>query len=627
MSDSSKAVFLSYASQDAEAAKRICEALRAAGVEVWFDQSELVGGDAWDQKIRKQIRECALLIPVISAATQARTEGYFRLEWRLADQRTHLMAKGRPFLLPVVIDETRDSDAQAPDSFTEVQWTRLPGGETSALFCARVKKLLGRGIAEVADPGPKPTSARPATLEPSRSRTWLGAGFLVVTVIAALAIWQPWRRSTSTSSMVTVPSAGSAEIARVKSRLVPDRWQQGDYDAIAPTIDRLILANPEDPDAWALRSIINSLQVLRILDPGTKPLEEGKTAAERALRLAPESPFANLALGLHLVAMVSRGGDPQACRGPIDRAVAELPPDALTRYAELISLWLSYDFDGTERSAQAWLAVEPRASFPMWVLGQKGVTTRRWAEAEKWAGLAAPDENLTGIRALSSLVDVDFYLRADLPASHEALNRLPTQARSVSRVAHWWWMLAMAEKRWDDALQGLAQLPDPFLFDTSYNGPKALLAGLAHKGAGRAEAAESQFLEAERLLKDRLATDSDNEALRAALALTLASAGRPVDAKRELALVEPLVKGRAPNVYRGRLVVSIAQTYGALGDYPNMAIWLRKLFAEPSTTPLTPASLRIDPRFNAAISAPEIQALMKEFSHLDVQTAKAANAR
>ena len=45
---SPKAVFLSYASQDAEAAKRICEALRSAGIEVCFDQSELRGGDAWD---------------------------------------------------------------------------------------------------------------------------------------------------------------------------------------------------------------------------------------------------------------------------------------------------------------------------------------------------------------------------------------------------------------------------------------------------------------------------------------------------------------------------------------------------------------------------------------------------
>jgi hypothetical protein len=104
MSDSGKAVFLSYASQDAEAAKRICDALRAAGVEVWFDQNELVGGDAWDAKIRKQIRECALFVPIISANTQARLEGYFRIEWKLAAQRTHAMAAARAFLLPVVID-------------------------------------------------------------------------------------------------------------------------------------------------------------------------------------------------------------------------------------------------------------------------------------------------------------------------------------------------------------------------------------------------------------------------------------------------------------------------------------------------------------------------------------------
>ena len=51
----SHAVFLSYASEDAEAAQGICEALRAAGIEVWFDQSELRGGDVWDQKIRRQI--------------------------------------------------------------------------------------------------------------------------------------------------------------------------------------------------------------------------------------------------------------------------------------------------------------------------------------------------------------------------------------------------------------------------------------------------------------------------------------------------------------------------------------------------------------------------------------------
>ena len=60
MSDERKAVFLSYGSQDAEAAERICESLRQAGVEVWFDKNELVAGNAWDQKIRRQIKKRVL---------------------------------------------------------------------------------------------------------------------------------------------------------------------------------------------------------------------------------------------------------------------------------------------------------------------------------------------------------------------------------------------------------------------------------------------------------------------------------------------------------------------------------------------------------------------------------------
>ena len=107
--------------------RAICDALRAAGVEVWFDQNELVGGDAWDAKIRRQISECALFVPVVSANTQARLEGYFRLEWKLAAQRTHMMAEERAFLLPVVIDDTRDSDAKVPAEFKAVQWTRQIG--------------------------------------------------------------------------------------------------------------------------------------------------------------------------------------------------------------------------------------------------------------------------------------------------------------------------------------------------------------------------------------------------------------------------------------------------------------------------------------------------------------------
>jgi tetratricopeptide (TPR) repeat protein/TolB-like protein len=142
VTESNRAVFLSYAKQDADAAARICESLRAAGIEVWFDQSELRGGDAWDAAIRRQIKSCALLIPVISANTQGRAEGYFRLEWKLAVDRSHLMSQDRAFLIPVVIDQTSEADERVPDKFREVQWTRLPGGETSPAFVARIAGLL-----------------------------------------------------------------------------------------------------------------------------------------------------------------------------------------------------------------------------------------------------------------------------------------------------------------------------------------------------------------------------------------------------------------------------------------------------------------------------------------------------
>ena len=136
------AVFLSYASQDAQAASRICSALRAGGIEVWLDQSELRGGDAWDRQIREHIHDCRLFIALISAHTEARDEGYFRREWKLAVDRTHDMSEKKAFLLPVVIDTTLERGAAVPEKFHEVQWTRLPGGETSPEFVARIRRLL-----------------------------------------------------------------------------------------------------------------------------------------------------------------------------------------------------------------------------------------------------------------------------------------------------------------------------------------------------------------------------------------------------------------------------------------------------------------------------------------------------
>jgi TolB-like protein len=148
-------VFLSYASADREAARVLKDALPGLGLEVWYDESDLGGGEAWDQKIRRQIRECDYFMPLISAQTEARHEGYFRREWRLAVERTLDMADDHAFLLPVVLDDTSQTGARVPEKFLSIQWVRVPGGQSNAALQALCRRLVsGEPVAEPRGPSP-----------------------------------------------------------------------------------------------------------------------------------------------------------------------------------------------------------------------------------------------------------------------------------------------------------------------------------------------------------------------------------------------------------------------------------------------------------------------------------------
>jgi TolB-like protein/Tfp pilus assembly protein PilF len=203
------ALFLSYASGDGVAAERIAEALRAAGIEVWFDKSALRGGDAWDRQIRRQIKDCALFVPVISANSQARSEGYFRLEWTLADHRTQLMGKNRTFVVPVCIDDTGERDADVPDSFLTVQWTRVPGGEISPAFIERVRHLLSPTAPAVHSPTPTANlSAAPAPLRRGARRLWMIAA-PVAALLLMSTLWfvtSRFNRSTPETARFSPPA-------------------------------------------------------------------------------------------------------------------------------------------------------------------------------------------------------------------------------------------------------------------------------------------------------------------------------------------------------------------------------------------------------------------------------------
>jgi dienelactone hydrolase len=265
----SRGVFLSYASQDATAAQRIADALRQAGIEVWLDQSELRGGEAWDASIRRQIKACRLFVALISANTQAREEGYFRREWNLAVGRTLDMADDTAFLLPVVIDATRDADARVPEKFREVQWTRLPGGDTSPSFVERARALVGAAVAPAAVTSaasapqgegifrgplaPSPAPARPAIGRKARLGI-LKFAIPALLVLAAAAVLIPRWRDTEHARNVLLP-----QVEELTSKMF--RSNRTIFDK-AVEVERLLPNDPTLAKLWPLIATTVSIDTL-----------------------------------------------------------------------------------------------------------------------------------------------------------------------------------------------------------------------------------------------------------------------------------------------------------------------------------------------------------------------------
>jgi hypothetical protein len=136
------AFFVSYARDNLDAAKQLVEALRAAGLEVWLDLGKLQAGDAWDLKIRLNIKTCSFFIALISRETDARQEGYFRREWAMAADRALYFADDVPFLLPVIIDDSRSATARVPERFRAAHWTTLRGGQATPEFVEHLRQLV-----------------------------------------------------------------------------------------------------------------------------------------------------------------------------------------------------------------------------------------------------------------------------------------------------------------------------------------------------------------------------------------------------------------------------------------------------------------------------------------------------
>jgi tetratricopeptide (TPR) repeat protein len=556
-----RAVFLSYAREDTAAAQRIADALRSQGVEVWFDQSELRGGDVWDSKIRRQIKECGLFVPVISAHTQSRGEGYFRLEWKLAVERTHLMAEGMTFIAPVVVDETPDTGAIAPAEFLIVQWTRLPGALPTPQFVHQVKSLLETPRIPVG-------TARPATADVGRAlpvrksprRAWALIAVVVAGAVVAFFFLRPFGSKAPPGAPATPVSAARQLEAKAWSIWeLQDDATRDDWSLADQFCQQAVAANPNDADAWAVQSQVSLALIIFGFDTSPGRYEAARTQAERAVRLAPDSNEAQFALANYYRRQnATRDEGVRMLRQLVER----LPND------KRVLRTLASALRGQGRDEESIIYSDRAIALP----GGDPIAMFGKDEALRYLGRNDEGENVIDqvlavhptpagfLRKLYYVVGI----HGNLDEARDLLGRIPEPVLSEEWGAYWASHIWLWRREPEKAIAVLNSLPKNYIEKGNYNGPKAYFTGLARQMSGSVDAARSDWQAALQVVEERLRAQPNSAELLGWKALLLARLGERAEGEEALRIFVQMVStgggdSRVVNpLYAGRVLLTMA---------------------------------------------------------------------
>lgn len=611
------AVFLSYAHEDATAAQRIVTALRAAGIEVWFDQSELRGGDTWDRKIKTQIRECALFLPVISAHTNARAEGYFRLEWLLAVERSRLMADDAAFLVPVVIDATTDAGARVPDKFRDVQWTRLRDGETPPDFAGRVKHLLAGGSA--LEPGrPRPVQRGEGDASPAQQRigrrvpaaAWAVA--IAAVVVAGASLWlrrpalgpeENLRRDASATTAAPAPQLSEARKLAAKADAMFDQNE----DVPPVTLDhaetlckQAVALDPQDGEVRAVHARLLTTYISLGYDRSPARRAAARSQAELAAKLAPTSDYVQVVL-----ANIYRHEEAtQAEAERILRAVIARQPNHKLAWRTLghllrISRRLEEATSAYQKAADL-PGGDPLALFNLYLsLVVLGRLDEAGAALDRAIALHPHGVSLVRKAELATL-------RGDLPAARAVLEKVPGSAQIeplnlFHSVMIWLWSREPGK-----VLSLWQSITQDYVETANFSGPKDYITGVALWMDDRRDAALNAWRAALRVVEQRLAAQSNSAELVGWKGVLLWRLGDADGARQALALYRQMP--RAGNEYATRLVSRTAAAWLGLGE-PGESIDQVKRALQSRTVG---GFVRFDPDYDSVRGEPWFQALLAE---------------
>jgi tetratricopeptide (TPR) repeat protein len=131
--------FVSYARADRAAAEMIMTALERMGFQVFRENESSVPEEGWPEKIRREVANTQLFVPLISRAALESEFVRLRLDALGSTLRNLATAVA---IVPVVVDDVDLAASSLPPVLRDLAWVSAPGGEPSIAFMDAVRDVL-----------------------------------------------------------------------------------------------------------------------------------------------------------------------------------------------------------------------------------------------------------------------------------------------------------------------------------------------------------------------------------------------------------------------------------------------------------------------------------------------------
>ncbi len=227
-------VFISHASEDNTAAKRLTKRLKDDGFDPWLDLERLLPGQDWNLEIEKAMRESGAILLCFSEESASK-ESYIQKEYKRAMRIQEEKPEGTIFIIPVRLDE-----CELPFYLREIQWVDYPDGYDRLV--AALNARAGRKAVEKKEEKKETKPKKPAA--PKKT------GGTNITVLGNINVGRDWvngdQHNTITNNYITNNISSPADFVEALNQLKAEIEALKSQAEIEPTVIRRLSTVQDD---------------------------------------------------------------------------------------------------------------------------------------------------------------------------------------------------------------------------------------------------------------------------------------------------------------------------------------------------------------------------------------------